>query len=297
MQLFAQPCPADYAGNTDDIIWTDTGGPESNDCPPFPPGTAQFGTGAGLNPIVTDIVAAFNNARTVENAQILTTIPLMTTAQLGGSDAAWNANTEPQKALILMNLERVARGIPPFQEVDPNVQSVAQSYAEYLIANNAFDHDLNCIPVPVFPETCGPTYRMAQQAAIKNHQEAACRSENLSAYFWPTFTPSCAPHLPVERAVYGWIYTDVTQTNGHRKACLYNIPLANDNYSTGGAEGQIGIGIKMGAPYRTQDNGLVIVFNFFDPDASYNPALPVELTTFTASLNSKKVELSWQTAT
>ena len=285
IQLFAQ-CPADYVDNTADIPWTDTGGTlDPNACPP--------NTIANLNGR-TDIVAAFNNARTVENGQIGTTILAnMTVADLATDDNAWNNKSNSEKALILMNLERVARGIPPFEGVDANVVNVAQSYADYLRTTNQFDHDLNCIPAPVAPATCGPTYRMEQNAAIKNHQEFACRSENLAAVFAPSI--DCAP-LPLEQAIYSWIYNDTEQGNGHRKACFYNIPAANDNYGTPGKEGLIGVGVSIGL-YNGAAYGIVMVFNFFDPDASYDAALPVELTTFTSSVSENSVVLNWETAT
>ncbi|MCB0747816.1 MAG: hypothetical protein KDC90_10180, partial [Ignavibacteriae bacterium] len=124
IQLFAQ-CPPDYTDNTADIQWVDNGGILiDGQCPP--------NTGASLTGRA-DIVAAFNNARTVENGQIGTTIPAnMTVADLAADDNAWDNKSNSEKALILMNLERVARGIPPFQEVDANVVNVAQSYADYL---------------------------------------------------------------------------------------------------------------------------------------------------------------------
>ena len=267
LTAFAQPCEANgYPFNTADINWTDTGGADGNECPPYTPGNATFNG-------ITDIVAAFNHARTAENGQSLgirqVSMPMMTTAELGGSDVVWNAKSNSEKAFILMNLERSARGINPFQEVDANVQNVAQNYAEYLRAHNQFDHDLDCGGVV----PCDPTVRMSQNAAINGHQEFTCRFENLAAFFAPD--AACAP-LTVERAVYGWIYQDISSGNGHRNACLFN--GFNDNYSTGGAEGQIGIGLATG-PYSGANYGVVIVFDFFDPNASYNPTVPVVLNT------------------
>ncbi|MCB9250452.1 MAG: hypothetical protein H6613_18845 [Ignavibacteriales bacterium] len=285
IQLFAQ-CPTDYADNTADIQWVDNGGILiDGQCPP--------NTGASLTGRA-DIVFAFNNARTVENGQIGTTIPAnMTVTDLAADDNAWDNKSSSEKALILMNLERVARGIPPFQEVDANVVNVAQSYADYLRTNNQFEHNLDCNNGSSGTNACNAIVRMEENAAIKTHQQAACRFENLAAVFAPSM--DCAP-LFLEQAIYSWIYNDTGQGNGHRKACFYNIPIANDDYSTAGAEGQIGIGVSIGL-YQGAAYGIVMVFNFFDPDASYNPALPVELTAFTANLNSNKVELLWQTAT
>jgi hypothetical protein len=132
---------------------------------------------------------------------------------------------------------------------------------------------------------------MEQNAAIKTHQEFACRSENLAAVFAPSM--ACAP-LPLEQAIYGWLYEDTQQGNGHRKAVLYNIPPANDNYGTAGKEGLIGVGVSIGL-YQGSAYGIVMVFDFFDPNASYNPALPVELVSFTGSIVDNEVQLNWLT--
>lgn len=274
--VFAQqPCETNgYPYNTSDITWTDTGGPQGSACLPITDGDATFGRGTGSNPIITDIAAAFNFARTAENGQSLgaeqVIMPTITIADLGGSDAVWNMKSPSQKTFILMNLERTARGIPPFQEVDANVQSAAQNFAEYLRLNDEFSHNVGCGGA----EPCNALVRMDQFPAINDHREFTCRFENLAVFY--ASNESCSP-LTLERAVYTWIYEDLISSNGHRNACLFN--GFNDNYGASGAEGQFGIGLSAG-PYNGSPHGVVIAFNFFDPDPSYNPAMPIGITTF-----------------
>src|SRR3990172_4020279 len=75
--------------------------------------TADIPWSGGTNG-VADIQAAFNNARTVENSQLGSSIPMLT---LPGQ-TEWNSMSDGQKALWLINRERIDRGVPPLHELE-----------------------------------------------------------------------------------------------------------------------------------------------------------------------------------
>jgi hypothetical protein len=237
---------------------------------------------------VADIQAAFNNARTNENGLTLgagqVIMPMMTMPTQG----EWDGKSSSLKGLWLMNSERVARGILPLQDVDINAISIAQAHANYLRTNDVFCH--TCPGAPS-PHNLGPWDRLDTNPAINGHHDFLGAAENLYAAWGSGTVP-----LPVEQAIYGWIYVDSTSTWGHRRAILFTIdPPANNNYGDAGSEGLMGIGLATG-PYSGSPAGAVVVYNIFDPDASYNPALPVQLSSFTGNTTTERhVRLRWTT--
>ncbi len=235
---------------------------------------------------VADIQAAFNNARTNENSLNLGTgqvqMPMMTMP----THTEWDAMSNSHRALWLMNSERQARGMLPFEGVDPNVIAVAQGHANYLLANNVFDH--------TGAGGTTPWQRLAAHPAIQNRQDFLGVAENLAAFVTSTNSiPS-----PVERSVYGWIYADGSSAWGHRRACLWM--SFNNNYGPAGSEGLMGIGRASGGPWSgfgTPWNfAEIIVFKIFDPAANYDPTLPVQLGSFNGTVTQQNsVQLRWRT--
>jgi uncharacterized protein YkwD len=98
--------------------------------------TADIGWSAGTAG-VADIQAAFNNARTQENAQLGLSLPMLSLP----SQAEWDALSDNERALWLINAERVDRGVQPLHGVESNVAGVAQYYADYLLDNDTWGHD------------------------------------------------------------------------------------------------------------------------------------------------------------
>jgi hypothetical protein len=207
---------------------------------------------------VADIQAAFNNARATENAQLGTTIPALTMP----SQTEWNGMTDSQKALWLINRERIDRNVAnllPLDNAETNVTNVAQNFANFLLANNVFDHNAG---------GQSPWQRLAANPAIGACSDFLNVAENLyvSVSTVNDFT------LQVERAVYGWNYVDAGSAWGHRHANLW-YPY-NDNSGTVGKEGFLGIGKAVGGPYQgpfTEQWPLatIIVMNVFDPCATW----------------------------
>ena len=220
--------------------------PLVNDYPPNP--TADIGWSAGVSS-VTDIQDAFNHARAQENAQLSISIPALTLP----SQSVWDGMDDGQRALWLINRERIDRGLVPLHGVETNVTSVAQNYADFLMDNNLWGH---------FEDGHDPWWRLEQKPAIAACHDFLGVAENLAAFM--TSGPSIA--LPVERSVYNWMYYDSGSFWGHRHAILW-YPY-NDNSGTAGMEGFLGIG-RANGPYQGWNFGEVIVMNVFDPCSTW----------------------------
>jgi uncharacterized protein YkwD len=203
---------------------------------------------------VANVQAAFNHARAVENTQLGTSLPPLTLS----SQSAWNVLSDGQKALWLINRERLDRGVKVLSGVESNVTGVAQAYAQYLIDHNKFGH---------FEDGHDPLYRLRANPVI-----AACiegYAENI-AY---SATSSTSIPIPLETAVYWFMYEDSGSAWGHRHNILKSW---NDNSGPAGQEGFLGVGVAAGSPYMGYHYGEVVVMDFFDPCATwnYNPIPP-----------------------
>jgi len=196
---------------------------------------------------VTAVQSRFNTARTNENTQLGSSIPMLAMP----SQSSWDAMSQGEKALWLINRERVDRGIAPLHGVENNVTQVAQSYAQFLLDNDAFAHDA---------DGRSPWERLNAKPAINTCHDFLNVAENL-AVLWGGWT------LPVERSVYMWMYDDSGSSWGHRHAILW-FPY-NDNSGPTGKEGFLGIGVASGE-HQGWSNTDIIVMNVFDPCATWS---------------------------
>lgn len=203
---------------------------------------------------VDDIECAFNFARNSENNQLGTAIPMLTLPD----QAAWNKMGDGERAIWLINRERIDRGIAPLHGLESNVAGVAQSYAEYLINHSAFGH---------FEDGLGPWERLSANPTIGACHDFLSVAENL-AIFW---TSGSSIALPVERSIYMWMYDDGGSFWGHRHAILW-YPY-NDNSGPSGKEGFLGIGRASG-PHDGWNYAELIVMNVFDPCAEWDYQSP-----------------------
>jgi uncharacterized protein YkwD len=204
---------------------------------------------------VADIQAAFNNARDTENTQLGTSIPMLTLP----SQAEWDAKSNGEKALWLINREREDRGVHPLHGLETNVTNVAQDYAEYLIDHNAFGHDA---------DGRDPWERLNDNPAIGACHDFLSVAENLAVFV----TSGTSIPLPVERAVHMWMYEGASSSWWHRHAILW-YPY-NDNSGPAGQEGFLGIGREGGGPYQgpfpeVWNHAEMIVMNVFDPCSTW----------------------------
>ncbi len=226
--------------------------------PPDP--TADIPWTAGTSG-VTDIQTAFNYARTQENAQLGLHLPMLTLP----SQSTWDALSNSEKAMWLINAERVDRSVMALHGVESNVTSVAVYYADYLLENDVFSHDVDGL---------SPWERLNTNPAIAACHDFLSVAENLAVFA----TSGSSIPLPVERAVYMWMYKDAGSSWGHRHAILW-YPY-NDNSGPSGVEGFLGIGRAAGGPYQGPFSeewnfAEIIVMNVFDPCADWDYGEPV----------------------
>ncbi|HJR80935.1 MAG TPA: hypothetical protein VJ821_12740 [Anaerolineales bacterium] len=217
--------------------------------------TADIPWSGGTNG-VADIQAAFNNARTQENIQLGKSIPMLTLP----SQTEWNGMSDGQKALWLINRERIDRGVAPLHGLETNAGGVAQYYADYLLDNNTWGHTA---------DGRDPWERLSDNPAIGACHDFLSISENLAVFV----TSGSSIALPIERAIYMWMYEDGPCCGwGHRHAILWH-PY-NDNSGTAGQEGFLGIGRANGGPYKGPFSqpwpfAEIIVMNVFDPCSAW----------------------------
>jgi uncharacterized protein YkwD len=207
---------------------------------------------------VEQIKCAFDNARSTENSQLGTFLPPVTLP----SQATWDGMSDGEKALWLINRERIDRGIDPLDQIEANVTEVAQYYADFLFDNDAWGH---------YEDGFSPWERLDQKPAILDCHDNLSVAENLAVFVSTGSIP-----LPVERSVYMWMYDDAGSAWGHRHAILW-YPY-NDNSGMTGTEGFLGIGRANGGPYQGPFSNSwpfaeMIVMNVFDPckDWDYGP--------------------------
>lgn len=221
--------------------------------PPDP--TADIAWNAGYNG-AADVQAAFNYARTQENAQLGLSLPMLTLP------SSWGALSDSERALWLINTERVDRGVAPLHGVEVNVTGVAQYYADYLLDNDTWGH---------VADGNDPWERLDTNPAIQACHDFLNVAENLSVFV----TSGTSIPLPIERSIYNWMYDDAGSSWGHRHAIVW-YPY-NDNSGTVGQEGFLGIGRANGGPYQGPFSqpwnfAELVVINVFDPCSSWQYA-------------------------
>ncbi len=290
-----------------DIKWTDTGGV-------FDYSTNTYN--ATFNGVI-DIAAAYNHARRQEEIQLG-----LSTNQLGNLDlptqSIWGMMTDDAKALLILNEERQDRagmqagviGLP-LAGIESHMDTISKNYGDLLHDTNKTNHyqpsgnsNIN-----------SPFKRIEQDADIGTAtgcHEFIARSENL-AYF-ATQGNTNIP-IPLERAIYGFIYDDAGSAWGHREAALLqDETLAqagsgwgfSNNYGNSNHEGFLGIAVRSSTDYKpfpsfASDYATVVVMNFFDPIQNFSdsiiindeisPIVPINNTChYNVTLNSENVE-------
>lgn len=258
----------------DNIHWVDTGGEYNLDVNP-PVFTASFNG-------VTDIEAAFNNARRQEEIKLGLAANTIGTLDLP-AQAVWDAMSDNAKALYILNDERVDRagmtagviGLP-LQGVESHIDDIAENYGDILHDGDFTGHTHDGTPFE----------RIARDPYIGDTptcHEFMARAENLayfSAYSTQPIGATSIP-LPLERAIYNWIYADASSSWGHREAALLqDKDLSNNNllygyannYGPATSEGFLGIHRRGSTEYSPFGSssfpysyGVEVVLNIFDP--------------------------------
>jgi hypothetical protein len=194
--------------------------------------------------------------------------------------------SDNEKALWLINNERIDRGVQPLHGVESNVTGVAQYYANYLLDNDTWGHS---------EDGNSPWDRINTNADINACHDFLNVAENLAVFV----TSGSNIPLPIERSIYMWMYDDSGSNWGHRHAILW-YPY-NDNSGVSGMEGFLGIGRANGGPYQGPFSqpwnfAEMIVMNVFDPCSTWNygatPAPTVSSITPNSGKNTGSVHIS-----
>ena len=204
---------------------------------------------------VAAVESRFNTARSNENSQLGTSLPMLSLP----SQSEWDDMNHNDKALWLINREREDRNLLPLHGTESHVIGIAQYYAEYLLASNEFSHDA---------DGNSPWQRLNTDTAINSCHDFLNIAENL-AVLWGGWT------LPVERSIYMWMYEDSGSNWGHRHAILWYPYENNSGPSTN--EGFLGIGISEGTHQNWPDS-YIVVMNVFDPCSTWQYALAGDVT-------------------
>lgn len=208
---------------------------------------------------LANIATSFNWARAVENSDICpggTCEPGAVVMPTNFSFPANYASLSPsEKALHILNSERVARGLQPFEGTNATIEGVSQAWAAGMLASGNFAHNPNVI-TQVQNACTGCQNQIGFNAA-----------ENLYASFGFGGGYSGATYA-VEEAIYSWMYVDRTlggqgpdQNWGHRHALLWN--NLSDNHGPAGSEGFIGMGVAASA------TSTYVVWNALDTAAAW----------------------------
>ncbi len=162
---------------------------------------------------VAEVEAAYNHARRAEEQQLGFPSGTLGILELP-TQAVWDILSDPAKALLLMNAERLARGGSRsdvlglgFTAVQANVQDLAEKYAALLVSKNQFSHEA---------DGRTPFERIDDDPLLGPCHEFLGRAENLALLG----TSGDSIPLYLEQAIYAWIYTDAGSAWGHREAVL-----------------------------------------------------------------------------
>ncbi len=190
---------------------------------------------------VVEIEEAFNHARSFDKTTSkYLKMPLQTT---------WDEWNFQQKALYIINSEREARGIKPFEGVSSSVVEIAQYYADFLqqIGNIAHYEGGNIPKLSFSSSNQKDFYGLIEDV----HKDIMDDNE------------------AVIKAVYNWIYID--NENWKNRKFLFTTNL-NDNSVLKNREGLLGIGISNGS-YQ------IVTMNAFDPSSSFDDSNIIKVDT------------------
>ncbi|MFW5852281.1 MAG: hypothetical protein ACOCWB_08660 [Bacteroidota bacterium] len=207
-----------------------------------------------------DIESGFNTARNEENSLLGTNIPPITFPE----DAEWTAMSPNAQALWLINQERIARGLIPFEDTAQEIITVAQNYADFLFQNDTTGH---------YADGLNPKIRLETNEKIDTCMSAY--AENIGYTFHSGY--SIPPTHTLERMIFWLIYEDSIAGWGHRRAFFTESFI--DDSGESGKEGLLGTGFVLGTNYSykgtTYDYSAISVFNIVDPKANWEYPEPI----------------------
>ncbi len=162
-----------------------------------------------FNPLtVRDIETLFNHAHDND--------PSISQKMTLPNQATWDAFTESQKVLYLVNSERCARGIRLYEGIDPNVQEKATKPYAIFISN----HESTFLTQPHTADGTTLKQRLENQGGVVLGNNATYIAENI-AEFGIAYSSGYNPvYASAAKSVYGWMYLDKAEGYGHREFVL-----------------------------------------------------------------------------
>ena len=189
------------------------------------------------------------------------------------TQSVWDGYDSSQKMLYLVNSERCARGLVPFEGIDPRMVGSAQTWADHLTANDVFNHGSGTNSIP------NRFIAVGVDTTSGGNADFMTQSENLA--FFSKFASSQPTIDEVEaRSVYNWMYDDKVATSGsygHRTFILIKGLSGGSGYGPDDTEGLFGGAVKfisgttMSGGFTLQTSKVNIVMHAFDPNANYLP--------------------------
>jgi uncharacterized protein (DUF1800 family) len=241
----------DFNPNLDDSSYKDT-----------PPNNGKNILYFTIGTKVSDIEAAFNYARSKDSTiNKKLTLP---------SQDVWDAMSQEERALYILNKERVDRGLKPFEGVmamntsfsgnnPTSLADITQGYANTLWSKTSLLHNLD-----------GTVDERLKRVSNLKDKEYIHYNESLYA----EGNSFKIDNIPLIKAIYNWIYADANVASGeawgHRAMCLMKV--GNDNFGKKGAEGIIAFGLKQGDDYAmySEFKSSLVVMNAINPPANWN---------------------------
>ncbi len=176
---------------------------------------------------VKDIEDIFNSARALDPS-IQTDTKMVLPPQ-----NIWDQMDASQKILYLTNSERCARGIRPFEGIDTTLENkVVKPYAEY-ISTHISDFEAN----PHSADGKSVQQRIEFSTDLELGVNMQSLFENIATFGVGSSVGYQIVYESEAKAVYGWMYTDKSQSYGHRKSLLVTGLI--DDSGKSGVEGII----------------------------------------------------------
>lgn len=239
---------------------------------------------------VNDIEIAFNNARRIEETQFC--LPTNSISNLNlPSQAIWNNMNTDERFLFLANAERSARaglnycqgdgpasGLP-FIGVESNIDNIAQTHAELLIATQSTSSLSQAANIDANPNIGGTGCD-----GFKFFRPNCCHTfvpySVYRIYFTSNDTPANPSTITTEgleaRSVYFLVYGNGGVGNGRKMILMQDIESGGnssnpcgffDDYGNDGEEGFLGIGVAGGIPHPSFNRTHIdmVILSYFDP--------------------------------
>ncbi len=216
---------------------------------------------------VADIQAAFNKGRAADST---------ISARLAMPDqATWNKMSDSEKGLYLVNSERCARGIRPFEAVELNlVQQPTQYYADVLAAGVVKGRS-----VKLSHTADGTTIEGRLKNAgviVGTNADSFKYAENLAYFSGSLHGKQPVISEPIARSVYHWIYADrenYADPYGHRAFVLAT--GLKENSGDDHKEGLVSFATATHKRSHPTEAGYkqtieFVVMNAFDPNANWS---------------------------